>query len=181
MWPWGHLALGYLVYSVGSRSVDRGPPTDRTVVWLTVGTQFPDLVDKPLAWYLHVLPVGRTLTHSALTAAVVIAALWIVLENHRASSTAFSVGYVSHLFGDALRPALAGDYQSLAFLAWPVLPPVQYETEGSLFAHLANFDLTSTAGSEFVFALAILAVWIVDGMPGWGLLGRFLGRRRNQQ
>jgi len=148
---------------------------------LAVGTQFPDLVDKPLAWYVGVLPTGRTLAHSALTATVVIAALWVVLDTHRTVTTAFSVGYVSHLFGDALRPALAGNYQSLAFLAWPVLPPVRYETEGSLFAKFATIDLTSAAGSELVFALVVLGLWYADGTPGLGLVKRLVrGRWRER-
>ena len=30
----------------------------RAVLALALGTQLPDLVDKPLAWYLDVLPFG---------------------------------------------------------------------------------------------------------------------------
>ena len=60
MWPWGHLALGYLLHSPLARARFGRPPTDRATLLLVIGTQLPDLVDKPLAWWLGVLPAGRS-------------------------------------------------------------------------------------------------------------------------
>ena len=43
MYPWGHLAVGYLCYSLGVRLCDQRPPAGVAMVPLTIGTQFPDL------------------------------------------------------------------------------------------------------------------------------------------
>ena len=48
MWPWEHLTIGYLAYSLLSRLAWRRPPTVGTAITVAFGTQFPDLVDKPL-------------------------------------------------------------------------------------------------------------------------------------
>ena len=48
MWPWEHLAIGYLAYSLLGRLAWRRPPTVGTAITVAFGTQFPDLVDKPL-------------------------------------------------------------------------------------------------------------------------------------
>ena len=57
MWPWGHLVFGYLLYLlVRPRAWRNG---DRfAVIVLMIGTQVPDIVDKPLAWWFGVLPSG---------------------------------------------------------------------------------------------------------------------------
>jgi len=68
MWPWGHLAVGYLLWSVLVRDRRFRPPTGAETLLLAVGTQFPDAVDKPLAWSLGVLPNGRSLAHSVFLA-----------------------------------------------------------------------------------------------------------------
>jgi hypothetical protein len=59
MWPWEHLAVGYLLYSVSCVLWGRYP-TRIGVAALAFGTQFPDLVDKPLGWWLGVLPSGQS-------------------------------------------------------------------------------------------------------------------------
>ena len=178
MWPWGHLALGYLLYSVGHRISGRGAPHEWPVVWLAIGTQFPDLVDKPLAWYLHVLPSGRTLAHSSLTATLVMGSLWVALSGRRHLVVGFAAGYLSHLLGDAIRPLLAGDIDSLYFLLWPILPPVQYDSGTSIWGHLATVDLTSVAGTEIGMLVLVMGLWVIDGAPGIGILRGLLGGRR---
>ena len=48
MWTWEHLAIGYLAYSLLSQLAWRRPPTVGAAITVAFGTQFPDLVDKPL-------------------------------------------------------------------------------------------------------------------------------------
>ena len=60
MLPWGHLAVGYLAYSLAVRVRSGGPPAGLAVAALAVGTQFPDLIDKPLVSWVSVLPSGRS-------------------------------------------------------------------------------------------------------------------------
>ena len=99
---------------------------------------------------------------------------------YRSVGSAFAVGYLSHLFGDALYPALSGDLASLAFLAWPLLPPVEYDTAPSFGAHLDNLALDSLVTVEFGLGLLVFALWLADGAPGLGLVSaipKWLGRK----
>jgi len=189
MWPWGHLAVGYVLYSLGVRARTGEAPDGWNVVALAVGTQFPDLIDKPLAWWLGVLPGGRTLAHSLLVAVPLVLVLGVLARRYDAGprATAFAVGYLSHLAGDALVPALVGSPRELAFLLWPATPMVVYENP-PLVADLA---LTRAAVADLVAAVlapggfaAVLAVvtspvvltelaviaalgalWLADGLP----------------
>lgn len=178
MWPWGHLAVGYALYSLQSRVVHRRAPRGPAVLWVALGTQFPDLVDKPLAWWLGVIPNGRSLTHSVFAAMLVISVVaWLSHGRDADVGGAFAVGYLSHLAADAIGPFLAERYERLAFLLWPVLPAVDYEIEGSVAAHLLELELNGQVMAELWLAGFVLALWAVDGFPGprW-LYRRLRGR-----
>ncbi len=172
MWPWGHLVFGYVVYSLWRRLSGNPPPTDTTALLLAFGTQFPDLVDKPLAWTFGVIPNGRSLTHSAITTTIiVVTVLYVAHRSSRLSyATAFGTGYYSHLIGDALNPLLGGSLYELGFLLWPLVPAIDYG-DGGFLAHFAELELTPL----FVVRILVLAVpaallWIADGTPGTALL-----------
>ncbi len=176
MWPWAHAALGYLIYSGLARA--RGTrATGTPVLVLALGTQFPDLIDKTFAWYLPLLPTGRTLAHSLLIAVpvVVLVHWWTRRRTRAALGTAFGLGYGSHLVGDALHPVVTGAWGDLTFLLWPVLPSPAYETGQSLTAHLQAIE----ASPWFLFGLLLTAiavvVWHRDGAPGLAVL-RATGR-----
>ena len=174
MWPWGHAALGYLLYAVIRRGRSRSwPPSDSSAVALAVGTQFPDLVDKPLAWTFHVLPSGRSLAHSLVTTAlVVVVVVALARRVHRsAPARAFAVGYCSHLLGDALSPLLQGDVSFLSFLLWPILPPPPYENDSSFVQHLVDPAVTPMTVAGLALGLLVVGTWIRDGYPGlrWAL------------
>jgi membrane-bound metal-dependent hydrolase YbcI (DUF457 family) len=182
MWPWGHLAIGYLLYTAFVHLRDRRPPTGLAALALAVGTQFPDLVDKPLAWSFGVLPNGRSLTHSLITTLLLVALVELVARRRGYGSiaTAFAVGYLSHLAADALYPALSGDIYSLGFLAWPILPPVEYETEQSFIVHLTQVSLDSSVAFELGLGLAVFLLWFADGAPGLDFVTavpKWLGRK----
>lgn len=183
MWPWGHLVSGYLVYSLGRRAAGRPPPTTVTALALAFGTQFPDLVDKPLAWYLGVIPNGRSLAHSLITATAVCAlVVWVAHRYRRGEvGVAFAVGYLAHLPGDAVGALRSENYDALAFFLWPVLPPVEYAGETSFAAHFAKLQasLTPTPSAELAIFVFALLVWSYDGMPGVDLLVVVPGRLRS--
>ena len=176
MWPWGHLAVGYVLYSVLARVRLGRSPGGRAALVVAVGTQFPDLVDKPLAWTLGILASGRSLAHSLLTATIVIAAvMWYAQRRDRSElAVAFAVGYLSHLLGDALGPLLAGEYVYLSSLGWPLLSPPPYTHEGGILAHFGDFALTAMSTFGVVLATAVFGLWLRDGAPGLAVLRSWL-------
>jgi hypothetical protein len=179
MWPPGHLALGYVAASLASRTTRGRSPDALHLPWIVLGSQFPDLIDKPLSWTFGILPGGRTLAHSAFAAvavAVVAVAVGRRLRSH--AGVAFAAAYASHLVGDAIRPALAGDVAGLRFLLWPVVPyrgaPGE---EVDLLARLASMSLSGGLTVELVLAGAVALLWLVDGAPGVGATLRALRGR----
>ena len=177
MLPWGHAAVGYLAYRLYTFLRHRRPPVGAAVVALAVGTQFPDLVDKPLAWTFGVLTSGRSLAHSLLTATVVIALIaWYARRRDRSElAVAFAVGYLSHLFGDALGPLLDGEYVYFSSLGWPLLPPPPYTHEGGILAHFQGFTFTAMSVFEIALMVAVFGLWLRDGVPGLAVLRSWLG------
>jgi membrane-bound metal-dependent hydrolase YbcI (DUF457 family) len=177
VWPWGHLAVGYVLYSVLVRvRLDRSPDGVAALI-VAFSTQFPDLVDKPLAWTFGVLTSGRSLAHSLLTATVVIALIaWYARRRDRSElAVAFAVGYLSHLFGDALGPLLDGEYVYLSSLGWPLLPPPPYTHEGGILAHFQGLTFTAMSVFEIALMVAVFGLWLRDGVPGLAVLRSWLG------
>jgi hypothetical protein len=178
MWPWEHLAIGYLVVSVAMRVGWRRPPGDAVVLATAFGTQFPDLVDKPLGWVLGVLPGGTSIAHSLLfavpTVLLVAALTW--QSRWRAVSVGFGVGYLAHLPGDVLYPVLLGSEAKWEILLWPLVAASAGDTVSvgpyvmELFA--AFLRQIGSASGAWYLALELLlvgiavALWIDDGRPG---------------
>jgi hypothetical protein len=131
MWPWGHLAAGYLVYSLYTRLTTGDSPADVPALVALFGTQLPDLVDKPLA-YADVLPSGRAMGHSVFFALVVGAVLWALVRRYDRPhlAVAFGFGHVAHVVGDLV--AAVVDQTPVAefgFLLWPLLPVPVYASD----------------------------------------------------
>ncbi|WP_459193010.1 metal-dependent hydrolase [Halosimplex sp. J119] len=170
MWPWGHLALAYLLYSLYARLHRGHRSTAAPALVVAVGSQAPDLIDKPLAWTLSILPTGRSLSHSLLVVVPIVALVYALArvraEGEEPLAVAFAFGTLSHLFGDALYSLVKLEFRHAGFLLWPAVPPVEYEVEQSFAAHFALVE----ASPEFYFELALVAVavvvWRADGYPG---------------
>lgn len=167
MWPLGHVAIAYLCYSLVARTRYERPPDHVPAVVVVFASLFPDLVDKPLAWYLGVLPTGRTLAHSLLVLVPLVLVVGLVADRagYAAVGVAFAIGALSHALVDAL-PALWGGTDP-SFLLWPALPVESYESGSpSVLALLADSLDDPYFLSEFVFAAIALVVWRRDGYPG---------------
>jgi membrane-bound metal-dependent hydrolase YbcI (DUF457 family) len=189
MWPWGHLAVGYLLYSPLARTRFERPPDAQAILLLTFGTQFPDLVDKLLAWELDVLPAGRTLAHSLLTVAVVTTLVYAYSKRRGSTDLglAFAVGYVSHPFADALFPLLNGQYQYAAYLFWPLfgLPSwvgmrivLVEPLEVLLGAEPIDVDITIHILTELALVALAVRTWRRDGAPAVAALRNRLDSTR---
>jgi hypothetical protein len=177
MWPWGHAAVGYLLYAgyrrVRSETPDHGTAltavTDAQVLALAVATQLPDLIDKPLAWQFDVLPNGRSAGHSLIVFALLAVGAWLVFRgtDRRGPLGAFGLGYLSHLGTDGLYPALSGSLSKLGYLGYPLVPPIEYPPiEGGFLAHLFAIEFGATGVFELGLTLVAMLVWYADGMPG---------------
>ena len=182
MWPWTHLAFGYLVVSLLWRL--RGHRLNGAVAAAAaLGTQFPDLVDKPLAWVLGILPAGRSLGHSVFIATAVSAVvLYVAGRRDRFDpALAFVVGYGSHIAGDVIPELPTGDFDSLTFVVWPLLPSPEYDGAGPVMANLAEIAAAPMAyllasPDRLVLFLLVVALWGADGFPGVAGVGRYLTR-----
>ncbi|WP_306059259.1 metal-dependent hydrolase [Natronococcus wangiae] len=176
MWPLGHAAVGYLCYTLAARTRFGRPPGEIAVLVLLLGTQFPDLVDKPLGWYLGVLPTGRTLAHSLLLLVPLsIGAVLLARRYGRPYGPAFALGALSHVLVDVL-PALWGAADP-NILLWPVLPIELYESGAPSVIEL----FLESFGDpyvllEFVLAALALVYWRRDGYPGLEPIRAAIGR-----
>ncbi len=180
MWPMGHVAIAYLLYTVSTRHRFDAAPTAAGAVTVGIGSLFPDLVDKPLAWYVGVLPTGRTLAHSlvVLVPFVLVVyglARWRGMEEY---GFAFGLGAISHAVVDAV-PALWMGVDEATFLLWPLISVERYEEGAPTVLGLLRESLTDPYFlSEFVFLAVALAVWRADGYPGLELLPGLSGPRQ---
>ena len=171
MWPWGHLGVASLCYSLYTHRRLERPPLSFSLpaLALAIGSQFPDLLDKPLAWTFGVLPGGRTLGHSLLFAAFLIPVVYaIALRFDRLEvATAFVIGHLSHLLADIPPSVLTGDLSGTEFLLWQILEAPSEEPVGGILD--AVFTYHTMGAYEWVqLGLFLLGavVWYRDGAPG---------------
>ncbi|MFC6724741.1 metal-dependent hydrolase, partial [Halobium palmae] len=68
MWPWEHVAVGYIAYSLLSRTPVARRPGRRESVAVVLGALGPDLIDKPLSWGLGLFADGYSMGHSVFFA-----------------------------------------------------------------------------------------------------------------
>lgn len=171
MYPLGHLAFGYVAYSIASRLTRDRTPSGWPVFAVLFGTQFPDLIDKPLSWWFHVLPGGRTFAHSIYVVVTILAVTGYVSArlDRTDLAWAFSLGYVSHLVGDSVYAVdllSGGKAGAINFLAWPLTHPIVYVVRWHMVPYLESTALTPTFGIEVLFGVLVVALWISDGRPG---------------
>lgn len=174
MLPWTHAAVGYLLVSALSRHRRGRPPGDAAAVAVAVGTQLPDLIDKPLAWHAGVLPAGRSVSHSLLALAVVAVVVRGVTRRHEAA--ALVVGYATHLAGDAVGPLLAGEFGAVSYLAWPLVAVDGGGADYSILAFLLATEPTPSVLAGLALTVIGAVRWWRDGAPGPALGLRLLRR-----
>ncbi len=178
MWPLGHAAVAYLCYTLSTRSRFDTPPEGVAVLVLLFGSQFPDLVDKPLAWYVGVLPTGRTLAHSLLILVPLSVGFYLLARRYSRGEygVAFAIGALSHSIVDAL-PILWDPGEDVAFLLWPITPVEGYERGSPTVLELLRESMGDPYFlSEFVLAAIALLIWHRDGYPGLEPIRRALER-----
>jgi hypothetical protein len=134
MLPLGHLSVAYLCY-VGYATVQsRRLPTRWALLPVAVGSQFPDVIDKPLS-YWALIPSGRSLAHSVISFAIICLVMWRIARSlqghwpadtwqdrlHVTAPSAFTLGYGSHLLADSHTFILTGDLWPADFSCAPFI------------------------------------------------------------
>lgn len=130
MLPHAHLALGYLTVSAYTNGALRRAPGQRELGAILIGSQFADLIDKPLVLLGEPFVSGRTVAHSML---VVLPAFLCLLFASRSDAgtqstvVAFGLSWAVQPFADAslfvLQGTVARDLIETSFLVWPVILP----------------------------------------------------------
>jgi len=121
--PHEHVLVAFLPVCAYVLVRDRRLPSRQLVVVVFVGSQFPDLVDKPLAHQLGVIPSGRVFMHS-LPFALPLSVLAIVYAwytDRLRLGVAFAFAYLSHLLADHYRALLGTDPYVPDALLWPLV------------------------------------------------------------
>lgn len=173
MFPFGHLAVGYLAYSLCSRRHYDTPPAAGPVVVVLFASLVPDLVDKPLAWSLGVLPSGRSFGHSLLVLVPLSIAGYLLAkrDDRTEYAVAVAVGAIAHSLVDGT-PLLWDPYTSEQFLFCPLVPvtvpPVLEAVRPPLGLAYALADL--------LLPLPAAVCWWRDGCPGLEPIRAVLGR-----
>ena len=164
MQPVVHLAVGYLCYAGYARWREGTPPGERATLAALFGAVLPDLLDKP-PWMLG-LAVGRTIGHSLLFAVPVVVGGWLLARSRERPTLgiAFAIGVGSHLATDVPWHVIAGDYDELGFLLWPITPMPPYSGTKPL-ATLGPIEMT-TLWLEAAILVAGAGLWWADSRPG---------------
>lgn len=182
MWPWEHLAVGYVLVTLTYRRYTGRAPSDAAAIAVILGTQFPDLVDTPLAWCFEVVTSGVSITHFVFvaTALSVLANVLARRLGHPAVGVGFAVDYLVHLPAGVRYPFLLGKgLPSIPFL-WPLYVSDGGGVTGGFLASFASYlvefieFLATPRGMTFrvlelVFLSVAAWVWIADGYPGFPL------------
>lgn len=188
MWPWGHLAFGYVLYSLYTHIWNRKAPSGRLVVVLAFSTQLPDLVDKPLSWTFGIFPSGYSIAHSIFVATPVIigflGAMWYI--NRSEIGMAFGIGYGSHLLSDLL-VAIFTSGATVGRVLWPLITQPAYDQNLSLSQrlvyYLVRYPISILQGENLgifflqsTFVFIAVGLWLYDGAPGYNEIRRILSR-----
>ena len=192
MWPWEHLAFAYVLYSLYSNVIRRKSPSGREAIAVVIGSQLPDIVDKPLAWTFAVTETGYSIGHSIFVAPVVCLLAYALASRRgeRVLAGAFSIAYLSHLVADVINPWLMGRSLEPRVVLWPIASPPAND-HGGLLEHFAVYflryvrvllegGLTTQATFQLGMATAVLALWLYDGAPIAADCWRWLSARRNR-
>ncbi|MFC3959572.1 metal-dependent hydrolase [Halovivax cerinus] len=178
MWPWEHVLVGYLAYSLLSHLWWRDRPGGTETVAVAVGALLPDLVDKPLAWEFGVFESGYALGHSLLFALPLSIVAGVVagrLGRVRAG-VALAVGYLLHLPGDLLYGYVQEGVVHTSSLLWPIergpnpATPPGFREQVAYFLgeyrdELASGDLSTYVLIQFGLAGLVVVLWLYDGAP----------------
>lgn len=187
MFPWEHVIVGYVTFSLLSRLLYRGPPGDWPALLVVFGSLLPDLVDKPLAWEYGVFETSYALTHSVLFAAPVCGAIWLLARwrGRGAVGAGLTTGWLLHLPADLVAYYVIRGRWEPERVLWPYRtadPTTGTEFGAHALVYVGPYLEELLAGDPSPYVLInlflawlALCLWFFDGLPG---LGPFVGAAR---
>lgn len=177
MWPWEHVIVGYVAYSLFSHLVYREGPSGGAALAVVFASLLPDLIDKPLAWQFGVFPGGYSIGHSVFVAvplSVLVGALAHRYGRPRVG-LAFAVGYLLHLPSDLLPTYVREGWVPYERILWPLEQAEGEHGHGLLEGFLgtaipyAYQIVTLDLSPYLLFQLGLMGcaflLWVYDGMP----------------
>lgn len=93
----GHLAVAV----VQDRLLDLSQGDQKTAAFLAISSLFPDIVDKTIAYILHLMPNGRHYAHNIFSLGIttlLVGTIW-----GKEVGYAWFMGYLGHLLADSQR------------------------------------------------------------------------------
>ena len=122
MRPIEHFIVALLPVLVVVIAVKRRLPSLQLIGVVFVGSQFPDLIDKPLALELGLIPTGRVFMHSLPTALpVLLVVAWYGWRTRRSHlSAGFIFAHLSHILADNYRVLTGSEPSIPPDILWPL-------------------------------------------------------------
>ena len=179
MWPWEHVVLGYVAYSLFCHAYFREAPGGFEAFAVAFASVLPDLIDKPLAWEFGVFDVGYAVGHSIFFAVPLSIFVGLLARSAGRSRAglAFGLGYLVHLPADVIDAYVREDAYQPELMLWPV---ATVEGGGTTdrgfrdqFLHLFSGyhqellagDLPTYLWIQFGLAGFTALLWLYDGAP----------------
>ena len=178
MWPWEHVVVGYLAYSLFARTYYRQSPDALETIAVVFASLLPDLIDKPLAWEYGVFESGYALGHSVFFAVPLSLAVGLLARRvgRDRAGVAFGLGYLLHLPADVIPIYVRRGEWPIERVLWPVrsAPPDRGSAgfREQFLAMVGEYQRDLLAGElssvEWV-GLGLVAfttlLWLADGAP----------------
>lgn len=177
MWPWEHVIVGYVAYSLFSHLAYRRGPNGVATLAVVFAALLPDLVDKTLSWQFGVFPGGYAIGHSVFVAVPVSILVGAIAHRYGRSRAgfAFAIGYLLHLPGDLLPDYPQYGRLPTERILWPIEQAEGNHGQGlidgffELFVPYAYQMITLDPSPELIFQLGLIGcaflLWVYDGMP----------------
>ena len=165
--------VGYLCYTGYTRAQHGRVPKGEPSVVAGFAAVLPDLIDQPL-WLLGPTSVGRTFAHSLFGGILIVGLIGLLAHRHgrRDLGVAFAIGYCAHIVADIPWHVLAGDFQELGFLFWPVTEMPAYSGVKAV-GTVGGIDITTLWFEGVIFVVGVV-IWWYDGHPGGDVVYRYL-------
>lgn len=146
MFPHEHVFLAFVPVCLYVMLRYRQLPSLEVGTAVIVGSLLPDLIDKPLAHYFHVLPSGRVFLHSLpIAIPVALGILAYAWQTDRLlSGGAGAVAFLLHPFGDFYGMLLSGTIPP--HLYWPFLSVQPATSTPSLAVPWTAFSFVALTG-----------------------------------